>query len=96
LQEARLQVEIYVVGVVAQTVDTALLQTRVGEAREGRAAKAARGGQDRVLLLDIASEREIRLHGSRQHGRSGDPRQGRRRGSHLDRIEGTRLEDEIA
>jgi hypothetical protein len=65
------------------------------QSTEGAAA-AARGGEDRVLLGDVATRREGREHVSRQRGGSGDIGAVGRRRRHFDEILAARAEGKIA
>jgi hypothetical protein len=68
-REVQDQVEIGVVVVVTQCGVEIGRQVGVGDLIERAAAETARGIEDRVLLRDIAPDREVRMHGRVAQGR---------------------------
>ena len=95
--EAELEVEIGVVGVVAQARGHAGRQVAVDERAEGAAAEAAGGVEDGVLPGHVTARRKARIHGRAAERRgAGDVDAVGIRWRHLDHVGRGRGETEIA
>ncbi len=95
--ESGFQVQINIVGVVAQVVAGALRQVAIGDACECGAAEPAGRGQDRVFLRHVITGGELRIHRrAGQRRGAGNVGAGGGRGRDLHEIDRAGLKREIA